>query len=92
MLFNFYNPLAALSPQTDALAQQASQVVDGLASTFHAGVADAFSAINNKAGSPSEKTLVCSRTWICSSYTDVHPDARGYRALAAALQEAVAHG
>lgn len=90
VLFNYYNPLALGMPGSDAFAAAASDVVDTLAQTFHASVADAFSAMNHRAGSPSERAFLCSRTWECTSYADIHPTDLGYRTLAVALQHAVA--
>ncbi len=85
VLFNYYNPLALRLPGSDRLAARASAVVDGLATEFHAKVADAFSAINHANGASSERKSLCSYTWQCSRYHDVHPRNRGYGALADAL-------
>ncbi len=90
VLFTYYNPMALKIRGSDALVAQASEVVRSLADQFHADVADAFAAINGTAGSPPERRMVCKRTWICSTYDDVHPTDRGYRALAEALSSAVA--
>jgi lysophospholipase L1-like esterase len=89
VLFNYYNPLAVAIPGSDALAQAASAIVDQVAAGAGASVADAFSAINGTAGSAMETARVCSLTWECSRYQDVHPDSRGYAALARALADAV---
>lgn len=88
VLFNFYNPLALTVPGSDQLAAVASGVVDQLASAFHASVADAFTAINHAAGSPAEPAFICSRTWECTSFANVHPTDLGYRTLAIALLRA----
>jgi lysophospholipase L1-like esterase len=89
VLFNFYNPLALTLPGSDQLVAAANTVVDQLAAAFHASVADAFGAINHVAGSPSEKAFVCTRTWECTSYANIHPTDLGYRQLAVALLHAV---
>lgn len=89
VLFNYYNPLALTVPGSDGLAAAASGVVDQLAFTFHASVADAFTAINHDAGSPAERAFLCARTWECTSFKDIHPTDLGYRALAIALLHAV---
>jgi len=89
VLFNFYNPLALKLPGSDALVAVASGVVDQLASTFHATVADAFTAINHDAGSPAEETFLCARTWECTTFANIHPTDLGYKALAIALLHAL---
>lgn len=87
VLFNFYNPLVVTIPGSDQLATLASGVVDKLAATFHASVADAFRAINAD-GSRWEQASVCLLTWMCTSYQNIHPNALGYWALTLALQTA----
>lgn len=89
VLFNFYNPLALALPGSDQLAGIASNVVEQLAANFHATVADAFTAINHAAGSPAEKAFLCSRTWECTSFANIHPTDLGYRALAVAQLRAL---
>lgn len=88
VLFNYYNPLAIALPGSDPLAAAASSVVDQLAVAFGASVADAFAAINHTAGSPAEGAFLCTRTWECSSFVNIHPTDLGYRALATALLQA----
>ena len=89
VLFNFYNPLALSVPGSDQLAAVASSVVDQLAATFHASVADAFGAINHVGGAPSERAFLCARTWECTAFANIHPTDLGYRALAVALLHAL---
>ena len=88
VLFNYYNPLALKLPGSDTLIAAASNVVDQLAVHFGATVADAFTAMNHAAGSPAEAAFLCSRTWECTSFTNIHPTDLGYRALAVALLHA----
>lgn len=88
VLFNFYNPLAIKMPGSDDLVAAASGVVDQLASTFGARVADAFGAMNHRAGAPEEGAFLCARTWECTDYANIHPTNVGYRALAVALLQA----
>ncbi|MCW2856802.1 MAG: hypothetical protein JWR52_2417 [Marmoricola sp.] len=88
VLFNYYNPLALKLPGSDNLDAVASSVVDQLATSFGANVADAFTAMNHAAGSPAEAAFLCSRTWECTSFANIHPTDLGYRALAIALLHA----
>ena len=88
VLFNYYNPLALTLPGSDQLSAVASGVVDQLAATFGASVADAFGAINHSAGSPAERSFICSRTWECTSFMNIHPTDLGYRMLSIALLRA----
>ncbi len=89
VLFNYYNPLAIALPASDALTAIASDVVKQLAASFHATVADAFAVMNHAAGSPAEKAFLCSRTWECTAFANIHPTDLGYRALAVALLHAL---
>jgi lysophospholipase L1-like esterase len=88
VVFNMYNPLAVVLPGSDQLAAAANQVLAGVAAGADARVANAFAAINVKAGAPIEKLSVCALTWECSSYANVHPDSLGYWSLAFALGHA----
>lgn len=90
VLFNIYNPLALSLPASDALIGAVNTVISQLAATFHASVADAYTAINHEAGSPAEPAFVCSRTWECTTYKNIHPTDLGYRALTIALLHALA--
>ena len=72
-MFNYYNPLAIALPASDALTAIASDVVKQLAASFHATVADAFAVMNHAAGSPAEEAFLCSRTWECTTFANIHP-------------------
>lgn len=91
VVFNLYNPLALALPGSDQLIADVNGAIGQLAAAFGAPVADAFSAINHKAGSPSERAFVCSRTWECTAYANVHPTALSYRQMAIALLHAAGH-
>jgi lysophospholipase L1-like esterase len=88
VLFNYYNPLAVAMPGSDQFLAVANAVVDQLAAHFHAAVADAFTRMNHAAGSPAEGPFLCSRTWECTSFQNIHPTDLGYRELAVALLQA----
>ena len=89
VVFNLYNPLALAVPGSDQLLAIANSAIGQVAAAFGATVADAFSAMNHEAGSPSEAAFVCSRTWECSSYQNIHPTDLGYEEMAEALLHAV---
>ena len=57
VVFNLYNPLAVALPGSDQLIAAVNDAIGQLAAAFGAPVADAFSAINHKAGSPAEARL-----------------------------------
>jgi lysophospholipase L1-like esterase len=88
VVFDFYNPLAEVLPGSDTLLAVVNQTLAGIATAFHAGLADAFTAINLFAGSPAEPALICARTWECTSFRNIHPTDIGYRAMAVALLQA----
>ncbi|HTY72300.1 MAG TPA: SGNH/GDSL hydrolase family protein [Actinomycetes bacterium] len=90
VVFNLYNPLAVAVPGSDALlTSYVNPLISQIAAAFGANVADAFTAINFKAGSALEPLLLCVRTWECSSYKNIHPTTLGYFSLNTALARAV---
>jgi len=89
VLFNLYNPLAVSVPGSDQLLTGVNTLIDNLASAYGAQVADAFGVMNHAAGSPAERAFLCSRTWECSSYQNIHPTDLGYQQLAVALLHAL---
>lgn len=89
VLFNLYNPLAITMPGSDALVATVNSYIDVLANAFGAHVSDAFRVMNHAAGSPAEAAFVCTRTWECTSYQNIHPTNLGYRKLAVALLHAL---
>ncbi len=88
VVLNYYNPYGVALTGSDAFAVAANQSLQELADGFGVWVADAFGAINHRAGSPAERAFLCTRTWECTRYEDVHPTALGYRALSVALLRA----
>lgn len=90
VLFNLYNPLALSLPGSDALIAPANAMIAQVAQAFGARVADAFTVMNHAAGSPAEKAFVCSRTWECTPYQNIHPTDLGYRQMAVALLHTLA--
>lgn len=89
VLFNLYNPLALAMPSSDQLVATVNSRLAQVAEANGAHVADAFGAINIRAGSWAEKFSLCVLTWECSSYQNVHPTTLGYDALTVALVRAV---
>jgi lysophospholipase L1-like esterase len=89
VMFNLYNPLAVTLPGSDQLVGVVNQTLAAIATGAHASVANAFGAINIKAGSPIEKLAVCALTWECTSFKNVHPTSLGYASLTLALIAAI---
>lgn len=88
VVFNIYNPYALAITGSDALLMTyVNPAIETLAASFGAKVADAFTAIN--LAYSSETASVCAMTWMCTSYTNIHPTDLGYEALAGALQDAL---
>lgn len=80
------HPPQPLEPSRGEFADVAEP---GLGLTLHATVADAFAVMNHAAGSPAEEAFLCSRTWECTGFANIHPTDLGYRALAVALLHAL---
>jgi lysophospholipase L1-like esterase len=89
VMFNLYNPLALTLPGSDQLIAVVNQTLAAVAVGAHVSLANAFGAINIKAGSPIEALAVCALTWECTSYKNVHPTTLGYLSLTLALVAAL---
>jgi lysophospholipase L1-like esterase len=89
VMFNLYNPLALTLPGSDQLVAVVNQTLAAVAAGADVKLANAFGAINIKAGSPIEKLAVCALTWECTSYQNVHPNTLGYASLTLALVAAL---
>jgi lysophospholipase L1-like esterase len=88
VIFNMYNPLGLILPESDALIDVVNQMIAALASAFHAELADAFGTINGKSGAILEKLSLCTLTWECTPDLNIHPNTAGYWALTLALMRA----
>ncbi len=81
---DYYQPFAVAVTSTAALSgvvaisQQGNTIINQVAARYNVKVANAFDVFNTPLQSP----LLCTLTYICSAYHDIHPTIAGYEILA----------
>jgi lysophospholipase L1-like esterase len=79
VLLTVYNPFAASSPVTNALAQPVLDIYGGLASQYNLRLVDMYTPFN--LAQPQPETL-CADTFVCGPLHDIHPTDTGYLLMA----------
>jgi len=85
---DYYQPLAVAVTSTAALSnvvqvsQAGNSVIDQVAAKYNVKVANVYSVFNT----PAQNPLLCSLTWICSPYHDIHPMIAGYAIMTGLLE------
>lgn len=85
LLMNYYNPYQNICPSTLAYVQTLDQHLARDFSGF-GSLVDVFTAF----GGPSQPN-VCSYTWMCSIFKDIHPKSNGYSVIASAFENTVGY-
>ncbi len=86
-LLNYYNPFAKACPNSAPFIHLINDHLSADAARFRIPVVDVYNmAFGGDAGMASH---VCSYTWYCSSYHDIHPTDAGYAAIAQAVESAL---
>ena len=63
--------------------QQLDATIAGDAAAFGVPVATVFTAFG---GAPTPNANICSYTWMCSSYNDIHATTAGYGVIAGTFE------
>ncbi len=79
VLMNYYDPYQNICPNTVPYVQEVNQHIATDASGFGL-VVNVFGAFGG-AGTPNKH--ICSYTWMCSIFTNIHPTNKGYSVIAA---------
>ncbi len=88
VLLNYYNPFAQECPNSSTFIHDLNAHLVADAAQFRVSVVDVYSAFGGDTGPTAN---VCTYTWICSSYTDIHPTIQGYRLIASTIEQLLAY-
>jgi lysophospholipase L1-like esterase len=86
-MLNYYNPFAKECPDSAPFIHRLNDHLAADAAKFRVSVVDVYNAFGGDMGTASN---ICSFTWMCSSFHDVHPTSAGYQQIAKAVQLALA--
>jgi lysophospholipase L1-like esterase len=83
LVMNNYDPYQNSCPNTVSYIQQINQHIASDVSNYGTMV-DVFSAFG---GAKTPNSNICSYTWICSVFKDIHATDKGYSAIASAFEQ-----
>jgi lysophospholipase L1-like esterase len=86
-LLNYYNPFAKECPASAPFIHRLNDHIAADAAKFRVPVVDVYNAFGGDVGTAGN---VCTFTWMCSSFHDVHPTNAGYQQIAKAVEVALA--
>lgn len=86
-LMNYYDPYQNNCPDTVSIVQEVNQHLASDISGYGV-IADTFSAFG---GSKTPNPNICSYTWICSLFHDIHARDAGYRIIAGAFEKSLGY-
>ena len=85
LLLNYYDPYQSACPNTVQYIQVLNQNLADDASGLATPV-DVFSSFGQTGSSASS---ICTYTWMCSTFKDIHPNRAGYSLIASAIERTV---
>jgi len=85
VMLNYYDPFAKECPNSTAFVQTLDKHLSADAAAFRIPLVDVYAAF----GGNHEADNICTYTWICSSFHDVHPTTQGYRIVANAVENVI---
>ncbi len=85
-LLNYYNPFAKACPNSTPFIHLVNDHLLADATQFKIPVVDVYHAFGDDAKMADN---VCSLTWYCSSFHDIHPTNAGYAVIAGAVEAAL---
>lgn len=86
-LLNYYNPFAKACPNSAPFIHLVNDHLLADAAQFKIPVVDVYNAAFG--GDAKMASNVCTLTWYCSSFHDIHPTNAGYAAIAGAVEAAL---
>lgn len=87
VVMNYYDPFQNLCPNTVPYTQKLNQHLVADVSGFGT-IADVFGAFG---GATTPNTQLCSYTWICSGFKDIHSTNTGYSVVAKAFENTIGY-
>jgi lysophospholipase L1-like esterase len=85
-LLNYYNPYARHCPNSAPFIHRLNDHLAADAAIFRVPVVDVYNAFGGDLGTAGN---VCTLTWMCSTFHDVHPTNAGYAQIATAVKLAL---
>ncbi|HEU0028607.1 MAG TPA: SGNH/GDSL hydrolase family protein [Ktedonobacterales bacterium] len=79
VMMNYYDPYQNICPNSLTYVETLNQHLAADAAQFNVPVSDVFTAIG---GDATPNPNICSDTWMCSSYHDIHATTTGYSVIA----------
>ncbi len=79
LLMNYYDPYQNQCPNSVYYVQQLNATIASVASTYGVPVANVFNAFG---GATTPNSHICSYTWMCSIFHDIHATDQGYAVIA----------
>lgn len=87
VLMNYYNPYQNICPKQVSYIQKFNEHLAEDVKGFGI-ISDVFSAFG---GSKTPNPNICSYTWMCSVFHDIHASNKGYRAIASAFEKSTGY-
>lgn len=88
VMMNYYDPYQNICPNTVPYAEELNQHLANDASGFGVTVVDVFTAFG---GATTPNKHICSYTWMCSIFQDIHGTDRGYSVMATTFENGVGY-
>lgn len=83
VMMDYYDPYQNICPNSVSYVQQLDTTIDNDAAAFNVPVARVFAAFG---GPSTPNPNICSYTWMCSIYNDIHATQAGYGVIAGAYE------
>jgi hypothetical protein len=87
MLMNYYDPYQNICPKQVSYIQKFNEHLAHDVKGFGV-ISDVFNAFG---GSKTPNPNICSYTWMCSIFHDIHATNKGYRAIASAFEKSTGY-
>ncbi len=88
VMMNYYDPFIKACPQDVSYVSQLNSVIASAANGVGAHLVNVFNAYG---GTTSMASNICTYTWICSIFSDIHPKTAGYQVIANAIEAATGY-
>lgn len=82
VMMNYYDPYQNICPQTVSYLQTVNQHLARDVSNY-GSIVDVFSSFG---GAKTPNSNICTATWICSIFKDIHPQTAGYSTIATTFE------
>lgn len=88
LVLNYYDPLQNICPKLVPTVQFVNSVIAATAAKYGASTADVFTAFG---GATTPNPNICTYTWMCSKYHDIHATDTGYSVIAQTMEKTLGY-